>query len=110
VNSKLSQNRADDVNVEDVGLRTFLAKALDDTSARNAEEANRHKHTTDGVLCVTKLDTLKIQDGQGVGGNKTVESENLVHLDSGDKSATTLADDVGDSNDVSEFGCERGSN
>ncbi|KAI6750013.1 hypothetical protein HG531_007278 [Fusarium graminearum] len=89
VNSELSQNGTDDVNVEDVGLRTFLAKTFDDTSARDAEEANRHEHTTDGVLRVTKLDTLK--------------GKNLVHLDGGDESATTLTDDVGHRNDVSQL-------
>ncbi|KAI6768022.1 hypothetical protein HG530_006031 [Fusarium avenaceum] len=110
VNSELSQDGTNDVDVEDVGLRAFLAQTLDNTSARDAEEANRHEHTTNGVLGVAKLDTLKVEDGQGVSGDKTVESENLVHLNGGDKSAATLTNDVGHCNDVSELGSKGSSN
>lgn len=110
MDSKLSQDGTDDVDVEDVGLRTFLAQALNHTGARDAEEADRHEHTTDGVLRVAKLDTLKVQDRQGVSGDKTVESENLVHLNGGNESATALSDNVGHGNNVSQLRGERSSN
>src|SRR6185312_10084356 len=92
-----------------VGLRSFLAQTFDDLGAGNTEEADRHEHTTDCVLSITELDSLEVQDGEGVGANQTVEGKNLVHLNGGNESAPALADDVGNGNDVSELRSERSS-
>ena len=106
VDGKLSEDRTDDVDVEDVGLGTLLAQTLDDLRARDAQEAYRHEQPTNGVLRVAKLDTLEVEHGQRVGADETVEGENLVHLDRGDERAPALADDVGDGNDVAQLGRE----
>lgn len=63
---------------------------------RDTQETNTHQHTGDCHLVVTKLDAVKVLNRQGIGSDKAVEGENLVHLDGRDKSASTLADDVGD--------------
>ncbi|CAI6099130.1 unnamed protein product [Clonostachys chloroleuca] len=109
VDGKLPKDGPNDVDVEDVGLGTLLAQTLDDTGTRDVEEADRHEDTADGVLGVTELDTLQVEDGQRVGTDETVESENLVHLNGSDESAAALANDVGDSNDIAQLRREWGS-
>lgn len=68
----------------------------------DTQETDTHQHTSNGHLVITKLDAVKVLNRQGIGGDKTIERENLVHLDSGDKSTSTLADDVGNYIIVSE--------
>lgn len=63
---------------------------------RNTVEADRHEHPGDGHLIVTELDTIQVQNTQTVRCDETVESKDLVHLDSGDKRASALADNVRD--------------
>lgn len=70
---------------------------------RDTQETNTHQHTGDSHLVVTKLDAVKVLNRQGIGSDKAVEGENLVHLDGRDKSASTLADDVGDYHTVSKI-------
>lgn len=120
MNSELQEDRSDDVHVEDVWLWTLLGKLLNrlgvwlaikyfiirgvtNPGAREREEADRHEHSTDSNLSVTKLDTIQIKNGQGVGRNETVQGQNLVHLNSGNKGTSSLTDDVRDSNNVSEL-------
>lgn len=103
MNRELAQNRSNNVDVEDVWLRSLFAKSFHDSSSRNAQEANRHEHSTDSILSVTKFDALEIQDRQRVGADKAVQCENLVHLDRGNKRATALTNDIRDSNNVAKL-------
>jgi hypothetical protein len=64
--------------------------------ARDAHEANRHQDTGDGNLVVTKFDALEVLYTQSPRRDEAVEGENLVHLDSGDQCASSLANDVDD--------------
>ncbi|GKT85998.1 hypothetical protein Ct61P_03848 [Colletotrichum tofieldiae] len=110
VNGELPQNRTNDVEVENVGLRTLLGQALDNAGARDGQEADAHQDTADGVLAVTELDTLEVQHTQTVGANETVEGENLVGLNRCNKCATALADNVRDSNHVTQLASEGSGN
>ena len=96
MNGELQENREEDVKVENVAQRSLSGKLLDRLGSGNAQEADAHEHTSDGDLVVAKLDTIEVLDRQRIGGDKTVEGENLVHLDGGDKSTSSLSDDVGD--------------
>lgn len=78
--------------------------------AGDGKEANTHQHTADGDLAVTELDTIQVDDTQTVSTDQTVQSENLVHLDSRNESATTLAENVGDGNDISQLAGEGSGN
>ena len=51
-------------------------------------------------MTVTELDAVEVQHGQGVGRDQTIERKDLVHLNRGNKRATTLANDVGNGHDV----------
>ena len=64
--------------------------------ARDAIEANRHEHSSDRDLVVTKLDTIQVLHTETVRRDETVERQDLVHLDRCDERAPTLADDVRD--------------
>jgi hypothetical protein len=75
--------------------------------ARDGQEADAHHHTTDSNLTITKLDAIKVDDTQTVGTNQAVQSKNFVHLDRGNQSATTLADNVRNSNNVGQLAGER---
>ncbi|GJC78632.1 hypothetical protein ColLi_01470 [Colletotrichum liriopes] len=110
VNGELPQNRTNDVKVENVGLRTLLGQALDNAGARDGQEADAHQDTADGVLAVTELDTLEVQHTQTVGTNETVEGENLVGLNRCNKCAAALADNVRDSNHVTQLASEGSGN
>jgi hypothetical protein len=46
-------------------------------------------------LIIAKLDAVEILDRERIGGNETVERENLVHLNSSDECTSSLSDDVG---------------
>lgn len=69
----------------------------------DGQEANTHHHTRDGDLTITKLDAVKVQYRQRVGRDQAVERKNLVHLNRGNECATTLANDVGNGNDIGEL-------
>lgn len=103
VNGELAKNRSNDVDVEDVWLRSLFAKSFHDSSSRNAQETDRHEHSTDGILSVAKFDALKIQNGQGVSANEAVQCENFVHLNRGNKRATALANNIRNSNNVAKL-------
>ncbi|KAG9766035.1 putative cation transporting ATPase, partial [Aureobasidium melanogenum] len=112
---------------QNVGLRSLLGKCfngLEDTLAsiesntqrltylgtRDGEEADTHQHTTDGDLTIAELDTVKVQHTQTVGRDQAVQSQDLVHLDGSNESATTLADDVRNGDNVGQLTSERSSN
>jgi hypothetical protein len=76
----------------------------------DGQEAHAHHHTRDRDLAITKLDTVEIQHGQTVGRDQTVECKDLVHLDRGDKGASTLSNNVRNSDDVGELGSKRSGN
>jgi len=62
--------------------------------ARNAQEANRHQHSADCVLVVSKLDAIEILHAERVGSDEAVESQDLVHLDRRNERTPALADDM----------------
>jgi hypothetical protein len=62
--------------------------------ARNTQKADRHQHPRDSDLVITKLDTIKVLHAQTVRCDQAVKSKNLVHLNGGHKSTTTLPDDM----------------
>ena len=47
-------------------------------------------------MVVAVLDAVEIKNAEGVGADEAVECKDLVHLNRGDESAATLANDVGD--------------
>jgi len=96
VDRELEQHRKKDVEVEDVAEGSFAAELLDGLGTRDTQEANAHEHTGDGDLVVAKLDTVEVLDRERVGRDETVERQDFVHLNRGDKRASTLSDDVGD--------------
>ena len=100
---ELRKNRKQDIEVEDISKRSLPAKLLDGLGPRDAQETHTHEHTSDGDLIVTEFDTVEVLDRKGVGGDKTVEGENLVHLNRGHKGASTLSDDVRDGSDVGQL-------
>src|SRR3569833_2568582 len=106
VDSELPEDRADNVEVENVGLRPRLGQALNGPRSRDGEEADAHKHATDCVLAVAEFDALEIQHAQTISRDQAVQRKDLVHLDRGDKSAPALADDVGDGDDISQLARE----
>lgn len=63
---------------------------------RDAIEADRHEHSSNRNLVITKFDAIEIQDAQAVRGDEAIESENLVHLNSRDEGGSSLANDVRD--------------
>ena len=63
---------------------------------RDTQEANRHEHPANGDLIITKLDTVEILYTKTVCSDKTIQGENLVHLDGRNESAATLPDDMCD--------------
>lgn len=112
MDGKLKQDRKQDVKVENVTQRPLLGQLLHRLinlfqrlhfssciltylGPGDTQETNTHQHAGDGHLVITKLDAVKVLNRQGIGRDKTVESENLVHLDGGDQSASTLTDNVG---------------
>lgn len=110
VDGKLAQNRTHNVLVEDTGLGSFSRQLLNGLTSRNGDEADREQQTTDGSLRVGSLTSSKEQNGQSVGGNQTVKGENLVHLDSGNQSTSTLSNNVSDGRNVGQLGSEGSSN
>jgi hypothetical protein len=103
MHSKLTKNRSNDVEVEDVRLWSFLGEALDRLGSRDGQEADAHEHSTDRDLTISEFDTLEIQNTETVRGYQAVESKNLVHLNSGHESATTLSDNVRNRDNVAEL-------
>lgn len=77
---------------------------------RDRQEADTHEDAADGDLTVTKLDTIKVEDTQTVCADQAVQRKNLVHLDGGDKCASSLSDDVRNGNDIGKLAGERSSN
>jgi hypothetical protein len=57
-------------------------------------QADRHEHTSNCHLVVTKLDSVKILHAETVHRDEAVERKNLVHLNGSNKSAATLSDNV----------------
>lgn len=118
VNSKLTQDRQNDVRVEDIGLRSLLGELIKGLqhkvsfyttngridcvrmrtypAPRNTEEAHGHEDSRNSMLQISKFDTIEVQNGQTVRRNQAIEGQNLVHLDSSNKSTASLADDVVD--------------
>jgi hypothetical protein len=75
--------------------------------AGDAQEAHAHEHSTDSDLSVAELDTVQVKHTQTVSADQAVQRQNLVHLNSGHESATTLANNVRDGDDVCELAGER---
>ena len=63
---------------------------------RDTQEANRHEHTSDGNLVVPKLDAVKVLYTETVCCDKTVQCQDLVHLNRCDERATALTDNMRD--------------
>ena len=61
---------------------------------RDTQEANRHEHPANGDLIITKLDTVEILYTKTVCSDKTIQGENLVHLDCCNQRAAALANDM----------------
>ena len=61
---------------------------------RDTQEANRHEHPTNGDLIITKLDTVEILYTKTVCSDKTIQGENLVHLNGGHEGAATLTNNM----------------
>jgi hypothetical protein len=96
VYSELQQDRKQDVEIENVAQRTFPAELFDRLGSRDTQETDTHEHTSNGDLVVTKLDTVEVLNGKRIGGDETVEGENLVHLDRGDQGTSALTNDIRD--------------
>ena len=64
--------------------------------ARDAEETHRHEHTRDRDLVIAELDAVQILYAQTVRRDQAVQSEDLVHLNSGNERAAALSDDMRD--------------
>ena len=75
--------------------------------AGDAQEADRHEHTIDCDLVVAELDAVQVLYTQTIRRAETIESKDLVHLDGSHKRASSLADNVRDSDNVGKLGCER---
>jgi len=71
------------------GFRTY-------SCSRNTHEADTHQDTSDRDLVISEFDTLKVLNRESPGGNQTIQSENLVHLNRSDESAATLTNNVDD--------------
>lgn len=63
--------------------------------SRDAQEAYGHEHSSDRDLVIAKLDSIEILYTETVRCNQTVQSEDLVHLDGGNKGASSLPDNRG---------------
>lgn len=82
-----------------------------DLGSRNAQEAHGHENTSNCDLIISKLDAVEVLDAQTVGRNQAVESQDLIHLDRGNQSATTLSDNGRDctaGNKYHPSGCKLG--
>lgn len=64
--------------------------------SRYAQEAYRHEHTCHRHLVVTELDAVEVLHAETVRGDQTVQSEDLVHLNSRHQGASTLTNDMRD--------------
>ena len=110
MDSELNEDGKQNIEIEDIaewsfsrellyGLRQTISVQSSsihrnsfDLGSRNAQEAHGHQHTSDCDLVVSKLDAVEVLNAQTVGRNQAVESQDLIHLDRGDQSATTLSD------------------
>jgi len=57
---------------------------------RDTQEADGHEHPSDRDLVVAKFDSVEILHAKTVRRNQTVQSKDLVHLDSSDEGASPL--------------------
>jgi hypothetical protein len=53
-------------------------------SPRYAEKTDRHQHSTDGYLIITKLDAIEVLNRQAVRSDEAIQCQDLVHLNSSD--------------------------
>jgi hypothetical protein len=79
-----------------VCIHVALTSARTDLGSRNAVEAHAHENTSNGDLVVPKLDSVQVLNTERIGSDEGVKTEDQEHLSSGDQSASTLTDDVGD--------------
>lgn len=84
---------ADKDSFNDVCGNTWECSHL---GSRDTQEADGHEHSSDRNLIITKLDPIEVLHAKTVRSNQTVQSEDLVHLNSGDESASPLSNDRGD--------------
>jgi hypothetical protein len=75
--------------------------------AGDAQEAHTHEHSADSNLSIAEFYTIQIEHTQTVSADQAVQGQNLVHLNRGHKSATTLANDVRDGDNVCKLAGER---
>jgi hypothetical protein len=62
---------------------------------RNAQKTYGHQHTRYRNLIVTEFDSVQILHTQAPSCYQAIESENFIHLDGRNESATSLSDDMG---------------
>ena len=76
--------------------RNNTTEMLTCLGTRNTQEAHRHEHPINRNLVIAKLDSIEIQHAQAVCSDETVQSQDLVHLDSGNQGAAALTNDSSD--------------
>jgi len=59
----------------------------------DTQEADGHEHPSDRDLVVAKLDSVEVLHAKTVRCDQTIQSKDLVHLDSSDEGASALPDD-----------------
>lgn len=83
VHGKLDRDTDDQTPVEDGGWRPLLVESLKRLrkTEEDKEETDTHSHV--GCLVITHLDAVQVEGAHRVGRDKTVQGQNLVHLESG---------------------------
>jgi hypothetical protein len=106
---ELKEHREEYVEVEDIAQRSLLREFLNRLihvqlasesnkkkqmpylGTGNTKEAHRHEHSANRHLIVAIFDAVQVLHAQAPCSDKAVERKNLIHLDSCNKSAATLA-------------------
>ncbi|EEQ37936.1 hypothetical protein CLUG_02060, partial [Clavispora lusitaniae ATCC 42720] len=107
MDGKSTQDGSHNIGVEDSILWSFLAQFSKWLTTRNTQETHRQQDSRNGRLAITKLDTSQVQHRQRVGGNQTVQCQNLVHLDGRNQRTTTLTDNICNRGHIGQFRRER---
>lgn len=74
----------------------FRIKTRTYSSSWNTEETNRHQHSSDGNLVITKLNSLQVLNTQCPCRDETIKRQNLVHLNRSNEGTSTLSNDIDD--------------
>lgn len=96
MNCELTQDRQNDIRIENIWLRTFFGQSLQWFASGNTKETNSHQHTRDCNLEIAKFDTIKVQYRQTISRNQTIQGQNLVHLNCSNKGTTALTNNIVD--------------